>query len=84
MRKEEEGGGRREEEEKEERAGAATKTKTHNTMCGKTCSLVLIVSGVRSMGATICILPSHVSTKTSRTWKFGAFYPNANNMSISL
>ena len=25
------------------------------------------------MGATICILPSHASTKTSRTWKFGAF-----------
>ncbi len=29
--------------------------------------------GVKSMGATICILPSHASTKTSRTWKFGVF-----------
>ena len=29
------------------------------------------------MGSTIGILPSHASTKTSSTWKFGAFYPNA-------
>ena len=34
---------------------------------------------VRSMGWTVRILPSHASTKTSRTWKFGAFYPNAWN-----
>ena len=32
---------------------------------------------VRSMGWTIHILPSHASTKTSRTWKFKAFYSNA-------
>ena len=35
--------------------------------------------GVRSIGCTLRILPSHASTKTSRTWKFEAFYPNAWN-----
>ena len=31
------------------------------------------------MGWTICILPSHASTKTSRTWKFTGFYSNASS-----
>ena len=34
---------------------------------------------VRSIGCTLHILPSHAPTKTSRTWKFEAFYPNAWN-----